>query len=101
MNNITWSTFLLLMVGPGVNSGVGLLLSGIVEYLPKYNDLAPKWKRLVFAGLSLVVPLTFTALAIAIGEFGQWGDWQTTWWPALVAGASAAFAGTVAHTRKL
>jgi len=99
--DLTWNAFLLAMVGPGVNSAVGFLLSFLVEYWPKYNDLAAKWKRLVFIALSFSVPLLFTALAVATGEFGTWLDWATTWWPAIVAGAASAFAGTLAHARKL
>ncbi len=98
---MSWSEFLQWASSPGINVIVGALLSVLIEYAPKYNDLEPKWKRLVFFGLSMVVPVGATALAVATGEWGTWGDFQGTWWPAIVAGATAGAAGTVAHTRKV
>jgi len=98
---MTWSEFLQWASSPGINAIVGAVLSVVVEYLPKYDTLEPKWKRLVFFVLCLVVPLGATALAILTGEWGAWGDWANTWWPAIVAGFTAASAGTLIHTRKV
>jgi hypothetical protein len=96
-----WGDFLKTMTGSGVNAAIGFILSFTTDYWPGYAPLDAKYKRLVFIAAAFLIPLLATAAAIATGEFGQWADWQTTWWPALVAGATAAFAGTLAHTRKL
>lgn len=96
-----WGEFLKALTGPGVNSAVGFILSFTTDYWPGYASIDPKYKRLVFIAAAFLVPLLATILAIITGEFGQWADWQTTWWPAIVAGSTAAFAGTLAHTRKL
>ena len=98
---MSWNEFLTAMAGPGVNAAVGFLLSFGADYIPGYNDLDAKFKRVAFIVAAFLIPLAATVAAVYTGEFGQWGDWQTTWWPALVAGAAAAFSGTVAHTRKL
>jgi len=98
---MSWSEFLQYAASPGIAAIVGAILSVVVEYLPEYDNLEPKWKRLVFFGLCMVVPLAATALAIATGEWGAWGDWAGTWWPALVAGFAAGGVGTVIHTRKV
>lgn len=96
-----WSEFLTYAAGPGVNAIVGFALSFCVDYIPGYDLLEPKLARLVFLGLAFVVPAGATALAIATGEWGVWNDWAGTWWPALVSGFTAGFAGTLAHTRSL
>lgn len=98
---MTWDEFLRWAASPGVNVIVGAVLSFVVDYLPKYDVLAPKWKRLVFFGLCMVVPLGATALAISTGVWGEWADFANTWWPALVAGFTAGSAGTLAHTREV
>ena len=96
-----WGEFLIAMAGPGVNGAVGIVLSVLVEYWPWYAGLEAKMSRLIFAALCFAIPICATVAAIATGEFGVWADWAGTWWPAIVAGATAAFAGTLAHTRKL
>ena len=95
-----WSVFLEYLQGPGISVAVGILLSFVVEYWPKYQALDAKWKRLVFAGLSLVVPLA-GAVGSAASGLAQWGDFPGHWWPALVAGAGAFFGGQMAHLRKV
>lgn len=96
-----WGEFLRAMAGPGANAAVGFLLSFTTDYWPGYEVMEAKYKRLIFISISFVIPVLATIAAIATGEFGQWADWQTTWWPAIVAGATSAFSGTLAHTRKL
>lgn len=98
---MTWNEFLTAMAGPGVNAAVGFLLSFVADQFPGYNLLDAKSKRLIFVVAAFLIPIVATVAAIYTGEFGAWADWQTTWWPAIVAGSAAAFAGTVAHTRKL
>jgi len=98
---MSWSEFLQWAASPGINAIVGVVLSEVATYIQPYEQLAPKWKRVVFFGLSMAVPLGATALSIATGVGGQWADFQGTWWPAIVAGFTAGSAGTLAHTRKL
>ena len=95
-----WEEFLKYLQGPGISVVVGVLLSFVVEYWQGYQTLDAKWKRLVFAGLSFVVPLV-GAVASSASGFAAWADWAGHWWPALVAGAAAFFGGQVAHVRKL
>ena len=98
---MSWSEFLQYAASPGIAVIVGVILSVVVEYIPRYETLAPKWKRAVFVVLCFAVPVAATALAIVTGEWGAWNDWQTTWWPALVAAFAATASGTIMHTRKL
>jgi len=97
---MSWASFLEYLQGPGISVVVGILLSFAVEYWPQYKALEGKWKRLVFAGLSFVVPLV-GALGAAASGLAPWGDWAGHWWPALVAGGAAFFSGSIAHIRKL
>lgn len=96
-----WGDFLRYLSGDGINAVVGVLLSYLVDYWPWYNGQEAKIKRLIFSAICFALPLLATLAAVLTGEFGAWGDWAGTWWPALVAGAVAAFGGTVAHTRSL
>jgi len=98
---MSWSEFLKYAASPGIAVIVGVVLSVVVEYIPSYELLEPKWKRAVFVILCFVVPLTATALAIATGVWGAWGDFQETWWPAITAAFAATASGTIMHTRKL
>lgn len=98
---MTWGEFLQYAANPGIAIIVGVVLSVLVVYIPRYEALDPKWKRLVFVGLCFAVPLAATVLAVATSEWGAWGDWKTTWWPALQSGFVSGTSGTVAHTRKL
>ena len=95
-----WAEFLEYLQGPGISVVVGVLLSFVVEYWPRYQSYDAKGKRLIFAALSFVVPL-MGAVASAASGFAAWVDFSGHWWPALVAGAAAFFGGQVAHVRKL
>jgi hypothetical protein len=97
---VPWERFLEFMRGPGVAAVVAVLLSFVVEYFPRFDDLAQRHKRLVFAGLCLVVPLVAVVLTCASG-FGEWQDFEGLWWPAMWAGGAAFGVGQLAHTRKL
>ena len=91
-----WKEFLDFLQGPGISIVVGVILSLVIEYWPAFQDLEPKWKQLVFAAFSFVVPL-IGALGACVSGFGAWGDWSNLWWPALVNGGSAFFSGTMGH----
>lgn len=95
-----WTEFLTFASGPGVNTIVGVLLSEVAEkYLPGFAALASRWKRVVFFGLCLAVPLLASVLGVVTA--GWPGTWVATYWPAVVAGGVAFGSGTLAHTRKL
>ena len=91
-----WNEFLDFLQGPGISIVVGVILSLVIEYWPKFQALEPKWKQLVFAGLCFVVPL-LGALGMCVSGFAVWGDWSNLWWPALVNGGSAFFSGSMTH----
>ena len=91
-----WEEFVKFLQGPGVSVVVGVILALLVEYWPQFQNLEPKQKQLAFAGLSLVIPLA-GALAACLSGFSAWADWAGLWWPALVAGWTAFFSGTMGH----
>lgn len=97
---MSWPEFVaFLMTSDGVNIVVGVLLSFLVELWPGYESLEPPYKRLAFGGLCLIIPILGGISSCASG-LGVWGDFAGLWWPAIVAGWSAFFAGQIAHLRK-
>jgi len=99
-NLLSWAAFLEYLQGPGISIVVGVLLSFLLEYWTGYQNVAAKWKRLIFGGLSLFVPLLGATLSCASG-FAAWGDFTGHWWMAIQSGGLAFFSGQMAHTRKL
>ncbi len=95
----TFDSALILASGPAAAVIVGVLLSWVVELNPRYEEFAPKVKRLVFAALCLAVPLLAAALRGALG-YVEW-SFDPLFWHALWAGAAAIGVGTVVHVRKL
>ena len=95
-----WSEFLAFLMGPGISVVVGVVLSFVVEYWPAYENLEAKWKRLVFFGLCLIVPV-IGGVGSALSGLAAWADFEGLWWPILVAGWGAFFSGSMAHIRKL
>ena len=98
---MSWGEFLGYLASAGVSAGVGFVLSWVVELWPAYANLEAKYKRLVFFGMCLAVPIAASVAAVATGAWGAWGDWPGTWWPALQSGFLAYIAGQAAHLRKL
>jgi hypothetical protein len=96
---VTYAQFLSYASGPGVAVIVALVISILVEYVPPYGKLSPKPKRLVFAGLCLIVPVV-AALLRAVGGYVPF-TFDPLIWNALVSGAAALGVGTLAHTGKL
>lgn len=81
--------------GPTLAALAGVVLSFVAEYVPAYDQLPAKWKRLCFLGACIVVAVVAWLLAPLPGC-------ARPEWPALIMAILAAFgAGTVAHTRKL
>ena len=97
---MSWSDFLALLSQPnGIAAAVGIGLSFVTEYIPGYEALVPKWKRLIFLVLCLAIPLAAAGLGVL--TVGWSLSWELTFWPALLAGGIAFGGGTVAHVRKL
>ena len=82
-----------------IAAAVGVLWSVGVEYIPIFQALEPRWKRLIFLLLSLVVPTA--AAGLGVWTCGWEPSWDGLFWPALLAGVAAFSGGTVAHVRKL
>jgi hypothetical protein len=93
---MTFPDFLLALQGPLLNVAVGLVLSFAVGYVPAFLSLSPKSKRLATGLLSLAIPM-LAWLVASLAGFQAWGSF----WPALVAGATAFAAATGLHTRWL
>jgi hypothetical protein len=99
-NLMDWSLFLTWMASPsGIPVLVGVVVSVVVEYVPLYSALVPKWKRAVFFVVCLIIPLI--AAALGVWTDGWPATWRDTFWPALVAGGLAFASGTMAHMSKL
>lgn len=97
---LTWQDFLQLASDPGlITIAVGILLSIIVEYMPSFASLPPKWKRVIFFGLSLAAPISAAILGVATLDWSP--SFVDTFWPAIVAGVVSFGSGTLAHLPKL
>ena len=95
-----WSTFLAWVTTPGGGSLViGVLMSAGYEYVPGLEQLTAKWKRLVFLGCCLAVPVAVAVLGVATD--GWPASWQATFWPAIVSGFVTFGSGTITHTPRL
>jgi len=91
---MTWSGFLRFLSQPnGIALVVGVLLSLGVEYVPQFRDMASKWKRAVFFGVSLAVPLVAAGLGVLTEGWDP--TWGATFWPAIIAGVLAFGSGTM------
>ena len=82
----------------GINVIVGFLLSFVVEWFPKYEGLAPRWKRLVVVVLSFVIPVSSAVVLWLMGEVEL--SYNVVWL-ALSAGFAAFFGSQVGHAREL
>lgn len=95
----TFDAWLKALSGPLVSAAVGVLLSILVEYWPAYDTLHPKWKRLVFFGLCLIVPVLAACLRGILG-YVAW-SFDPLIWHAIWFGVAAGGIGTLAHTPRL
>lgn len=82
----------------GINVIIGFLLSFVVEWFPKYEGLAPRWKRLIVVVLSFVIPVTSALVLWLTGEVEL--SYNVVWL-ALSAGFAAFFGSQVGHAREL
>ncbi len=95
---MSWGEFLTWLSQPGgVSAAVGILTSWLVDYWPWFASLPPKGKTVAFLVLSLFIPLAAAALGCLTSGWA-W-SWEATFWPALVAGATAFFTGTAVHLK--
>jgi len=85
--------FLQYAANPGVNVIVGFVLSFVAEWIPGYDGVSAKLKRLYMMLLCFVVPVLATFL---LGQFDQEAVWM-----ALMAGFTAFFGSQASHVRKL
>lgn len=100
MDFLNWSEFLNWLSTPnGVPVVAGILLSVIAEYVPAYNSIPAKWKRVVFFFASLVVPVGAAGLGVLTD--GWPATWVETFWPAIVTGILVFASGTMAHLIRL
>ena len=91
--------FLQYAEGAGINAIVGLILSYAVEWYPNWENLPSRIKRPVMLAVCMIVPLLALTIGLVTGT--QSGDFNTLWWPVIVAGFTAFATSTVAHIRKL
>ncbi len=96
---MTFQEFVKYAAGPGVSMIVAMLLALVVEWMPSFDQLQPKQKRLVFFALSFAVPVAAAVVGTYTGIFD--GSWDSTFWPALVAGFAASGIGTLVHTPRM
>ena len=79
---------------------IGAVMSLLADYIPNFNVLEPKYKRLVFVSASFIVPLFVFLFGYMAGVY-EFIDFQTSIYPFLRSGFAVAVGGTVAHTRYL
>lgn len=97
---MTWPEFLAYLSEPnGLSVAIGVLWSFAIEFIPTFDTLDPRWKRIMFLVICLVVPVAAAGLGVLTLDWDP--DWQMTFWPALVAGALAFGSGTITHIRKM
>jgi hypothetical protein len=98
-DKMTWDEALKWAINPGIPAIAGVILAVLGEYWPRYQELVPKFKRLAFGAVCLVVPLVIAVLGVLTAGWAL--DWETTFWPALYAGGAAIVSGTAMHTKYL
>ena len=92
--------FLLYAAGAGLSVIAGVLFSFLVENWPWFASLPPRFKRLGFGVIAVVIGGAVLGLSYIPGL----GCTPLGWWAVLLAVYNAFMAfggGTLAHTRKL
>lgn len=97
---MSWNDFLVAMRGPEINTAVGVLIYVLANHWPRFGTLTPRNKRLAVMALSVLVPILATLLSVLTLGL-PFGNWATTWWPALVAGVMAYVTSQGLHLRDL
>jgi hypothetical protein len=97
---ITWENFLLLLSTPtAIPIVLGAVMSVVAEYVPGWGAMDARWKRAIFFGVSLAIPVL--AAVLGVWTLGWSPSWAETFWPAIVAGFVAFGSGTLAHLPRL
>ena len=97
---MSWAEFLLYLLSPeGIGVAAGIAWSLLADYIPQFEALQRKYKRLVFFAVCMAFPLVAAALGILTKSWPA--DFEATFWPALSAGALAFASGTITHTAKM
>ena len=84
--------------GPGINVIIGVALSFVVEWVPGYDSLQSRVKRLVVMGASFIVPVVSLVLLLLLGEVVF--SWNL-FYLAVAAGFTEFFGSQMAHARRL
>jgi len=93
---MSWLEFLKLCSEPGwLNTVIAVAEAVLLEYVPAFQALQPRWKRAVFFAISVFLPVL--AAGLGVWTLGWSPRWEQTWWPALVAGVTAWLSGSGAH----
>jgi hypothetical protein len=95
-----FKTFLVFMQGTGIEAIVGFIWSFVVEWVPQWETLSARVKRIAMWAICTTVPVLAKVLELAFYG-GAWGDFPNTWFPMLVAGFVAFGGSQIAHLRKL
>jgi hypothetical protein len=95
---MTLVDFLRMLTGPAIGAAVGILLSILADYVPRFNALDPKWKRLVMFGFCIVVPCVGVGGLVLLGAEPSTVE---SWWQGVLAGVTAFAASTLRHTPQL
>ena len=96
---MTLIDFLNYLRGPGIDAALGVLLSFIIEWLPNWDTLAPRSKRVFTLLICLAIPLLATVGLALMGAVDV--TLPDTWWLAVMSGAMAYGGSQVAHLRKM
>jgi len=91
---VTFQEFLqYVQTSTGINAVIGFILSFVAEWIPGYDVLEAKLKRLIMMLLCFILPIAATVL---LGCYESECIWQ-----ALLAGGAAFFGSQASHLRKL
>lgn len=78
----------------GLAIALGMIFSWLVEYVPAWGTLAPKYKRPAFAFLCVLVPVLARAVQINLGLDVNNFD---RWWEAAYTGAVLFMSGSLSY----
>ena len=76
---MTWEEFVRFLANDETAVVVAVVISLLVEYVPRYDELTAKAKRLVFFGLAFAVPLLGALFGIVSLDWPA--SWAETVWP--------------------
>ena len=91
--------FLNYLRGPGIDAALGVLLSFVVEWLPNWDTIAPRVKRVIMLLICLAIPTIATIGLALLGAVDP--KLPDTWWLAVMSGAMAFGGSQVAHLRDM